>query len=57
MERVGAVGAGDAVLSARKGGKLPLQLLDIFAADERGGAEDNLHIRVDLFLEGVVLGF
>lgn len=57
LERVGAVGAGDAVLAAGEGGKLGLQLLDIFAADERGGAEDILHIDVDLALEGGVLGF
>ena len=57
LEGVGAVGTGDAVLAARKGGKLRFQFFDIFAADERGGAEDILHIDVDLTLEDGVLGF
>ena len=57
LERGGAVGAGDAVLTAGKGGKLRFQLLDIFAADERGGIQNILHVRVDLALEGGVLGF
>ena len=57
LEGVGSVGAGDAVLAAGKGGKLDFQFPDIFAADERGIVQNLLHIRVDLVLEGGVLGF
>ena len=57
LERVGAVGAGDAVLSAGEGGKLRFQLLDILAADERGGVQNILYVCVNLVLEGGVLRF
>ena len=57
LEGIGAVGAGDAVLAAGEGGKLGFQLLDIFTADERGGIQNILYVRVNFVLERGVLGF
>ena len=56
LQRIGAVGAGDAVLAANKGGQLLLQLLHLRTADKLSGIQHGLDVGVDLFLQSRILG-
>lgn len=57
LQRVGAVGHGDAVLGAGVGGQLLLQLSHFGAQDVLAVVQHALYAGVDLGLEPLVLGF
>ena len=57
IDGVRPVGAADAMLHAVLLGEGLLEALDVLAADEGGLVDDGLDGRVDLGLEGQVLGF
>jgi hypothetical protein len=55
IERVGAVGTGHAMLDLGGARELPLESIDIGAADESVVTDDGGHCAIDLTLDGLIL--
>ena len=55
IERIGAVGAGHAVLDVHGAGEFALERIDIGSADERVVADHGGDRGVDLALDGLIL--